>query len=451
MPYKKLCQALGYQFENQNLLIQALTRTSAFNVKPELRKNGDYQRLEFLGDKILGQIVSDVLFDHYPSWTPDELSSQVANFVNNSGPLAEVALSLGLDELLIMDQGEDRNNLIRTNIKALSDAMEALLGAVWIDSNRNYSLLRQIILAHWNPLGLLPFIHDVSEFECDHIIKGNKVYFLTNVEREKRRLLVMERPCAKHILNNALVTALFSEDAELVEKLLQKGADPNFVYPPENEQEASDWNYSGYGGYYDPYKGYSVSVLHIAVTHDQKPFPIIKLLLKYGADPNWNQGWMIECNRAFIARDMVESIFEELSELSECFEPKGISLVSLLEFSKSPESIESNRATSSSAFFHPAKSQKVEPKKILLQHTALHALVSWPFSINNIEKRVRLLLKAGADPTLRDFEGKTFVDIAKDGCSWDFEKILKCLALYSEMYAFEQCSTMPKQTMEHKF
>jgi ribonuclease III len=102
---EKLSILLNYQFQNQTLLLQALTRPSALNEGQQVHAIGNFQRLEFIGDKILNLVISDILMERYSSWSEGKLTQEVAKFVNNQGPLAFVARQLKLGEFLIMVLG----------------------------------------------------------------------------------------------------------------------------------------------------------------------------------------------------------------------------------------------------------------------------------------------------------------------------------------------------------
>ena len=413
MSYEKLYQKLNYRFKNENLLIQALTRTSAFNIKPELRQNGNFQRLEFIGDKILGQIISDIFFDHYPDWTVGVLTTTVANHVNNQGPLAEIAYYLGLDKLLIMDQGEELN-LVRVNTKVLSDATEALIGAIWIDSNRDYTLLRKIIWEQWNLVNELPLLTTkefgdllyslvpdedyqkkiclLFEKQCDQTLI-DKLLLYHQYDDESLWILktLLEKKPSKQSLNNALINAILENNISVIQKLLEHDADSNFIYSPGNIE---NWDYRGLE-IYDNYRNTSYSALQIAIIQDSAPYTMVKLLLSYGADPNWNQGWSRKHTSKEMLQNTLDDVYEDImttNGLDRFFSPKERSLT-LEEL----------------AYMFM---QSHEPKEKLLNlNTALHVAVMYQEHENKIEVLIDILLKAGADPNLRNHEEKTPLDI----------------------------------------
>ncbi len=119
----RLQRALGYQFQDIDLLRLALTHRSAGG-----RNN---ERLEFLGDAILNQVVAEALFHRFPQSREGELSRMRARLVRGE-TLAEVAMELGLGEFLVLGTGERRSGgHRRASIRA--DAVEAVIGAILLD------------------------------------------------------------------------------------------------------------------------------------------------------------------------------------------------------------------------------------------------------------------------------------------------------------------------------
>ncbi|MFZ5643367.1 MAG: ribonuclease III [Bacillota bacterium] len=145
---KFLSEKIGIQWDNYELIDLALTHSSYSYEKKERLYNN--QRLEFLGDAVLELIVSDYLYNTFPSCTEGELTKLRASIVCEPS-LARVARNLGLGECLYMGKGEERSGG-RERPSILADAFESLLGAVYLDSGleeaRSFALeqLRKIIL-----------------------------------------------------------------------------------------------------------------------------------------------------------------------------------------------------------------------------------------------------------------------------------------------------------------
>jgi ribonuclease III len=122
---------LGYSFRNRDLLERALTHRSRFSERPPAHQVGDNEQLEFLGDSILGFIVSEVLVLKHPEAREGHLSKWKAHLVS-AAHLHRCALELGLGEFLLLGRGEDMNGG-REKKALLSDALEALIAALYID------------------------------------------------------------------------------------------------------------------------------------------------------------------------------------------------------------------------------------------------------------------------------------------------------------------------------
>lgn len=118
-----LSTKLGYQFANTSLLLSALTHRS---------KNSDNnERLEFLGDSILGFVIADALYNRFPTASEGELSRSRSHLVRGD-TLAKLAKKLELGDFLRMGPGELKSGGYRRN-SILADAFEALIGAIFLD------------------------------------------------------------------------------------------------------------------------------------------------------------------------------------------------------------------------------------------------------------------------------------------------------------------------------
>ena len=127
---KALEARIGYEFKNRNLLILALTHSSYANEK-KLGKVGCNERLEFLGDAVLELISSDFLYKKYIHIPEGELTKKTASQVCEPS-LAYCARDFGLPQYLLLGKGEDMTGG-RNRDSIVSDATEALLGAIYLD------------------------------------------------------------------------------------------------------------------------------------------------------------------------------------------------------------------------------------------------------------------------------------------------------------------------------
>ena len=125
---KELEERIGHGFADQALLDSALTHISALSGKS---RAGSYQRLEFLGDHVLGLVVSDMLFRAFPTADEGELSRRLADLVRRE-TCADVARSLDLGAAIKLGASE-ANAGGRRRLAILADVCEALIGAVFID------------------------------------------------------------------------------------------------------------------------------------------------------------------------------------------------------------------------------------------------------------------------------------------------------------------------------
>ncbi len=123
---RELSERLGYRFQDVSLLVLALTHGSATG-----GGQGSNQRLEYLGDAALGLSVCHALYSRLPDVSQGDLTKLKSRYVSNSH-LAAVARSLGVGSCLLMSEAEsDRGG--REKERCLADAMEALVGAVYLD------------------------------------------------------------------------------------------------------------------------------------------------------------------------------------------------------------------------------------------------------------------------------------------------------------------------------
>ncbi len=127
---KKFQEKIGYQFKDEQLLRQALTHSSYANEK-HLKKLSDNERLEFLGDAVLELTSSEFLFTHYPKLTEGQLTKLRASIVCEP-TLAQCTEEISLGEYLLLGKGEDQTGG-RKRKSILSDAMEAVIGAIYLD------------------------------------------------------------------------------------------------------------------------------------------------------------------------------------------------------------------------------------------------------------------------------------------------------------------------------
>jgi len=133
-------QRIKYKFRNSLLLAEALTHPSLGHETQ--RHHFDNQRLEFLGDAVLQLIFTEYLFDHYPHLSEGHLTKIRARIVSREG-LRDLAARLDIGRYLMMGRGEEASGG-RDRASTLSDAYEALIGAMYLDSD--FVTVRRIVL-----------------------------------------------------------------------------------------------------------------------------------------------------------------------------------------------------------------------------------------------------------------------------------------------------------------
>jgi len=138
-------ESLGYHFQNERLLILAITHTT-FAYEAQQESLSDNQRLEFLGDSILGMAVAEYLYEKYPDFSEGELTRRRALLVNKNY-LAQKAKEINLGQYLFLGKGEEKIGG-RSNFTNLSGVLEAIIGAIYLDGGfqeaKNF-IIRKIV------------------------------------------------------------------------------------------------------------------------------------------------------------------------------------------------------------------------------------------------------------------------------------------------------------------
>ena len=135
-------RAIGYSFKDGDLLVRALTHASL-----AAESGRDLERLEFLGDRVLGLLTAEELWRRYPTMAEGDLAPRLNQLVRKE-TCADAARHFGLGEALKMSSGEDSNGG-RQRDAILGDAMEALLGAVFIDGGLDAAA--KVYRKFWEP------------------------------------------------------------------------------------------------------------------------------------------------------------------------------------------------------------------------------------------------------------------------------------------------------------
>lgn len=137
-----IAQRIGYRFSDTALLTEALTHGSTQKHK------GDYQRLEFLGDRVLGLVIAEHLFRANPAHGEGELTAAHSALVRGE-TCAAAGDTIGLSDLVIIGTGE-RAKGMNLNRTVLGDVMEALVAAIYLDGG--FEQARAFVLRTWDNL-----------------------------------------------------------------------------------------------------------------------------------------------------------------------------------------------------------------------------------------------------------------------------------------------------------
>jgi ribonuclease-3 len=149
---KALQIRLDYSFRNPALLVRAVTHPSYLQQHPSEPESN--QRLEFLGDAVLQMILTETLFERFPTDREGALSKRRAALTKGEC-LSRLAREIGLDHCLLLSTGEEQSGG-RRRAAALEDALEALIGALYLDSD--LPTTRRVVLGIYGPIdeGLIP-------------------------------------------------------------------------------------------------------------------------------------------------------------------------------------------------------------------------------------------------------------------------------------------------------
>lgn len=211
MEITELEKILGYTFKNKQILIEALTHPSK---KVENRQIKSYQRLEFIGDKVLNFVIATELFHLFPNEQEGEISRRhanlVAGFVCN-----QIASDIGISQYVVFSRAQSNDITYRPE-KVGEDVMEAIIGAIFIDGNidkvqkfilqywTNYirkdlsppkdskSALQEYFQKHFKSLPTYEITHQGEGFIATIIINGEKFIAFARTKKEAEKKVADE-------------------------------------------------------------------------------------------------------------------------------------------------------------------------------------------------------------------------------------------------------------------
>lgn len=138
---------LNHHFRHKRLLLEAMTHPGCAETHKKLPFN--YQRLEFLGDSVLGLVVAELLFKMYPDESEGNLAKRHAALVRSES-LVAVARKLGIADYIRMSVNGKTTDNSRDTTSNLEDVCEALIGALYLDGG--FEVARNFIIKHWEEL-----------------------------------------------------------------------------------------------------------------------------------------------------------------------------------------------------------------------------------------------------------------------------------------------------------
>jgi len=162
---------LNYIFKDKNILIEALTHKSFYHENPDTTPSHN-ERLEFLGDSVLGLVIVEYLFS-LDNQFPESVMAKIKSYVVKESVLYEIANVLSLGKYLMLGKGEEASGG-RNKKSLLADAVEAILGAVYIDSS--YSKAKEII-------------HRLFKWKIDTVIHSGEFHDFKTDLQENTQLL----------------------------------------------------------------------------------------------------------------------------------------------------------------------------------------------------------------------------------------------------------------------
>ena len=137
MNFSKFEKIIGIKFENKKILLQSLTHKS-------YSKKNNNEKLEFLGDRVLGLIISKKLFELYPNDTEGRLDKKLSGMVNKN-ICYEIGKKINLDKFIITNPSKKKN--INIADKIISDSCEALIGAIYVE--HGFEIVEKFIIKLW--------------------------------------------------------------------------------------------------------------------------------------------------------------------------------------------------------------------------------------------------------------------------------------------------------------
>jgi len=185
--YKDLFKLIGYKFKNIEILEEALIHSSF------IKQNMNNERLEFLGDRVLGLVISEKLLEKYPNEKEGIIDKKFANLVNKR-TCSLIAKKINLKKFVLL--GSSHKKLERSADKITSDCLEAIVGAIYLDGG--IRCVEKFILIMWeehllkSTITLIDSKTKLQEFSLKKFKELPKYIFFKNTGPQHRPLFKTE-------------------------------------------------------------------------------------------------------------------------------------------------------------------------------------------------------------------------------------------------------------------
>ena len=137
---------INYKFKDKEILRQSLTHPSFFlKNNLNIKKLNQFERLEFLGDRVLGLVISSILFNRFNKLDEGDLSKKFSYLVQKKF-LYKISLDLSLDKIILYDSKKNNNKML---VSILSDSVESIIGSIFLDGG--YKSSYDFIKKFWTP------------------------------------------------------------------------------------------------------------------------------------------------------------------------------------------------------------------------------------------------------------------------------------------------------------
>jgi ribonuclease-3 len=228
----QLSSIFQYKFKNKKFLVEALTRQSAVAERHKFAGTKNYQRLEFLGDSVLGLVVSDLVYELFPEKREEDLHP-LRSFIVKNETLAEYAQKLKIGQFIILGKGEEFQN-IRNNKKVLADVVEAIVGAIFMDSGRNYDVTKFSVLMFLKPVIIKDKIYSNYLNEITAYFNKYKMYTIENTPD------ILTPFCPSDVIQNYSFNDVSFSESSLSELVHHISKPEQLNFPEKKENKNSE-------------------------------------------------------------------------------------------------------------------------------------------------------------------------------------------------------------------